>query len=198
MTTQQSFIPNDHCHAVELLREFFGERAAQLYETHGRSLARIVAESRESIEPGMRLLARAHAIAEAAAVELAAQRDVLASPEVVTQFLKLRFAGQEFESFVVLFLDSQNRLIAAEESFRGTLAQTSVYPREIVKRALRHNAAAIICSHCHPSGCCEPSRADEFLTSTLKSALGMVDVHVLDHILIAGGQHMSFAQRGLI
>ena len=147
MTTQQSFIPNDHHRAVTLLREFFGDRAAQLYDTHGRSLARILATARESLEPSMRLLAGAHAIAEAAAVELAAQRNSLTSPEAVTQFLQLRFAGQEFESFVVLFLDSQNRLIAAEELFRGTLAQTSVYPREIVKRALHHNAAAIICSH---------------------------------------------------
>jgi DNA repair protein RadC len=193
-----SLIPNDHSRAVELLREFFGDRAEQVYDAHGRSLARVLVEARESLEPGMRLLGRAHAIAEAAAVELTAARDVMSSPDAATQFLKLRFAGQEFETFVVLFLDTQNALLAVEELFRGTLSQTSVYPREIVKRALRHNAASIICSHCHPSGCCEPSRSDELLTGALKAALGLVDVRVLDHIVVAGGQHVSFAQRGLL
>jgi DNA repair protein RadC len=100
--------------------------------------------------------------------------------------------------FVVLFLDSQHRLIAADELFRGTLAQTSVYPREVVKAALAHNAAAVILAHNHPSGVAEPSRADEYLTATLKSALALVDVRVLDHLIVGHGQVVSLAERGLL
>jgi DNA repair protein RadC len=97
-----------------------------------------------------------------------------------------------------LFLDAQNRLIAAEELFRGTLTQTSVYPREILKRALHHNAAAVILAHNHPSGVTEPSRADELLTRALREALQQVDVRVLDHLIVAGHQSLSFAERGLL
>jgi DNA repair protein RadC len=100
--------------------------------------------------------------------------------------------------FLVVFLDAQNRLIAAEEMFRGTLTQTSVYPREIVKRSLAHNAAAVIFAHNHPSGLAEPSRADELLTSTLKQALALVDVKVLDHFVVGVASALSFAERGLL
>lgn len=123
---------------------------------------------------------------------------VLSAPEAVRDFLRLRFAGQEHESFVVLFMDAQNRLIAAKELFRGTLTQTSVYPREIIKEALRQNAGAVIFSHNHPSGLAEPSRADELLTTSLKQALALVDVKVLDHFIVAGATTLSFAERGLI
>lgn len=127
------------------------------------------------------------------------QRDcVLTSPASVRDYLRLFFAGQEHESFAVLFLDAQNRLIAADELFRGTLTQTSVYPREVVKAALRHNAGATIFSHNHPSGVAEPSRADEILTGELKKALALVDVRVLDHFIVAGAEVLSFAERGLI
>lgn len=122
----------------------------------------------------------------------------LNSPGSVRDYLRLIFAGQEYESFVVLFLDAQNRLIVAKELFRGTLTQTSVYPREIVKEALRHNAAALIFSHNHPSGVPEPSRADEQLTSSLKQALSLVDVKVLDHFIVAGAATLSFAERGML
>lgn len=122
----------------------------------------------------------------------------LSSPASVRDYLRLHFAGQEHESFVVMFLDAQNRLIASEELFRGTLTQTSVYPREIVKEALRRNAAALIFAHNHPSGIAEPSRADEMLTNSLKQALALVDVRVLDHFIIAGATTLSFAERGLI
>jgi DNA repair protein RadC len=188
----------EHERAVTLLRAFFGDEAVELFNSHGQSLARVLHAARESNDPRMWLLGQAHAIAEAAALEEAMQRDVLSSPEVVTQFLHLHFAGQPHESFVLLYLDAANRLIAAEELFRGTLAQTSVYPREVVKRVLHHNAAAVICSHCHPSGMCEPSRADEYLTTALKQALVLVDVRLLDHIVIAGNGHVSFATRGLL
>jgi DNA repair protein RadC len=102
------------------------------------------------------------------------------------------------EVFVVVFLDAQHRVVASEELFRGTLTQTSVYPREVVKRALHHNAAAVILAHNHPSGVAEPSRADEALTAALKQALGLVDVRVLDHFVVAGDGALSFAERGLL
>jgi len=123
---------------------------------------------------------------------------LLSSPASVRDYLRLHFAGQEHESFVVLFLDAQNRLVVAEELFRGTLTQTSVYPREIVKAALRHNAAAVIFAHNHPSGLPEPSRADEMLTVSLKQALSLIDVKVLDHFIVANSATLSFAERGLL
>lgn len=125
-------------------------------------------------------------------------RCVLTAPGAVRDFLRIHFAGQEHETFVVLFLDAQNRLIATEELFRGTLTQTSVYPREVVKAALKANAGAVIFSHNHPSGVAEPSRADELLTQNLKQALGLVDVKVLDHFVVAGAATISFAERGLL
>jgi len=125
-------------------------------------------------------------------------RPIFASPSAVSEFLKIHFAGRQYESFVVLFLDAQNRLIEADEMFRGTLTQTSVYPREIVKAALQKNAASVVFSHNHPSGSTQPSRADEALTQTLKAALGLVDVKVLDHIIVAGPWALSFAEKGLI
>lgn len=122
----------------------------------------------------------------------------LNSPGSVRDYLRVIFAGQEYESFVVLFLDAQNRLIACNEMFRGTLTQTSVYPREIVKESLRLNAAAVILAHNHPSGVAEPSRADELLTASLKQTLSLVDVKVLDHFVVAGATTQSFAERGLL
>ena len=122
----------------------------------------------------------------------------LTSPQAVRDYLRLRIANHEHEVFVALFLDSQNRLIAAEELFRGTLAQTSVYPREVVKAALKHNAAAVIFSHNHPSGVAEPSRADELLTTALKQALALVDIRTLDHFVVGGTSIISFAERGLV
>ena len=125
-------------------------------------------------------------------------RDALTSPKAVRDYLRLALGGREQEVFVVLLLDAQHRVIATEELFRGTLTQTSVYPREVVKCALRHNAAAVIFAHNHPSGVAEPSHADEILTRSLKSALALVDVQVLDHFIVAGTRTMSFAERGLI
>ena len=100
--------------------------------------------------------------------------------------------------FLALFLDSQNRLLAARELFRGTLAQTSVYPREVVKAALAHNAAGLVFAHNHPSGVAEPSRADELLTQSLRQALALVDIRTLDHFVVAGTRVVSFAERGLL
>jgi DNA repair protein RadC len=122
-------------------------------------------------------------------------RDALASPGAVRDYLRLALAGLPHEAFVAVFLDSQNRAIAVEELFRGTLTQTSVYPREVVRAALRHNAAALILAHNHPSGVAEPSQADRLLTGALQRALALVDVRVLDHIIVTGSQTLSFAER---
>ena len=122
----------------------------------------------------------------------------LNSPRAVRDYLVVLLDGRQHEVFVCLFLDAQHRLIHASEMFRGTLTQTSVYPREVVKETLMHNAAAVIFAHNHPSGVAEPSRADELLTQSLKSALDLVDVKVLDHIIVAGAASISFAERGLL
>lgn len=124
--------------------------------------------------------------------------DAMNSPQAVKDFLTLHFAGQEYESFVAIFLDAQHRVIKASELFRGTLTQTSVYPREIVKASLKHNCAAVIFAHNHPSGATEPSQSDRMLTDALKQALALVDVRVLDHFVVASNKTMSFAERGMI
>ena len=126
-------------------------------------------------------------------------RDTFANPGKVRDWLRLKLATRQHEVFMALWLDAQNRLIKADELFSGSLTQTSVYPREVVKTALAHNAAAVILAHNHPSGASEPSRADEILTRTLKDALAMVDVKLLDHFIVAGNATpLSFAERGLL
>lgn len=145
--------------------------------------------------------AQVQAVAEIArrALEEDVRRDTLLNaPDKVRQYLRFWIGHLPHEVFVALFLDAQNRLLTAEELFRGTLTQTSVYPREIVKQALRHNAAALIFAHNHPSGVAEPSRADELLTTGLRQALALVDVRVLDHVVVAGNTTVSFAERGLL
>ena len=122
----------------------------------------------------------------------------LSAPENVRRYLQLLFTNQTHESFVVLFLDVRNRLIVAETLFRGTLTHTSVYPREVVKAALRHNAASVILSHNHPSGKSDPSPADCALTKALQQALALIDVRVLDHFIVAGPEVLSFAERGIL
>ena len=137
-------------------------------------------------------------LARRALAEQMRSSDNLGSPEAVRRYLRLLLEHQPVEVFTGLFLDAQNRLIAAEALFSGTLTQTSVYPREVVKHALRHNAASVIFAHNHPSGVAEPSRADENLTQALKQALALVDVRVLDHFVVGRGELMSFAERGLL
>jgi DNA repair protein RadC len=126
------------------------------------------------------------------------ERAVFASPEAVKQYLQLHLGAKAHEVFAVLFLDVQNRLLAMEELFRGTLTQTSVYPREVVLRALHHQCAAVVLAHNHPSGSVQPSRADEALTQSLKAALALVDVRVLDHVIVGAGDTLSMAERGLV
>jgi DNA repair protein RadC len=120
------------------------------------------------------------------------------SPKAVRQYLQLMLGGRAYESFAVLFLDVKNRLISSEELFRGTLDQASVYPREVLKSALKHNAAAVILAHNHPSGSCEPSSADRQLTSKLQQALQLIDIRVLDHFIVANPHVYSFAEHGLL
>lgn len=124
--------------------------------------------------------------------------DTFATPDAVKHYLQLRLAGEGCEHFAALYLNAQNRLIAFEVLASGTLTQTSVFPREVVRAALAHHAAAIVFAHNHPSGNVQPSRADEALTQALKSALALVDVRVLDHVIVAPGQALSMAERGLI
>jgi DNA repair protein RadC len=124
--------------------------------------------------------------------------ELLSSPAAVTRYLRLLLANRPHESFIVLFLDVKNRLIACEELFRGTLTQACVYPREVVKAALSHNAASVLLAHNHPSGSPEPSTADRTLTHTLKQALSLVDIRILDHFIVAGPHVYSFAERGEI
>lgn len=123
---------------------------------------------------------------------------VFDSPQRVKDYLALHLAGRAQEVFAVMFLDGQHRLLRLEEMFTGTLTQTSVYPREVVRRALALNAGAVVLAHNHPSGVAEPSRADEYLTATLKSALALVDVRVLDHLVVGQGHVVSLAERGLV
>ena len=178
---------------AEQLLDGFGGVAGLLHAEAGE-LERI-----KGLGPAKRteLVAVLELARRALAQELKA-RPAFESPEQVKHYLRLQLGARPHEVFAVLFLDAQNRLLALDELFRGSLTQTSVYPREVVKRALSHNAAAVILSHNHPSGLAEPSKADEYLTQTLKSALALVDVQVLDHIVVGRDQAVSFAERGLL
>jgi DNA repair protein RadC len=137
-------------------------------------------------------------LARRAVAQRLQERTVLADPAAVKQFLQLNLAHRKHEVFMVCFLDAQNKLIEAEELFQGTLSQTSVYPREVVLKALHHHAAAVVLAHNHPSGSVQPSPADLALTQTLRAALGLVDVRVLDHIIVGPGEALSMAEQGLL
>lgn len=169
------------------LNRLFAASPAEFSAVHGMGPAKYV-QLQAVLEMSRRALA-----------EEMVQGNAFASPGAVRDYLRLHLAGRPHEVFFALWLDAQNRLIAAEELFCGTLTQTSVYPREVVKKALGHNAAAVVLAHNHPSGLAEPSRADELLTRELKQALALVDVRVLDHFIVAGqSQPLSFAERGLL
>ena len=137
-------------------------------------------------------------LARRALVQQLTQKPLFNTPQAVRDYLQLQLGGLHHEVFAVLFLDSQHRLIALEEMFRGTLTQTSVYPREVVKQALTLNASSVVLAHNHPSGTAQPSRADEALTHTLKAALALVDVRVLDHFVVTTSQAVSMAELGLV
>jgi len=137
-------------------------------------------------------------MARRALAETLRSGDALGAPGAVRDYLRLTLAHREHEVFLAVLLDAQNRVLACDELFRGTLTQTSVYPREVVKCSLAHNAAAVIFAHNHPSGVAEPSHADQVLTQSLKQALALLDIKVLDHFIVAGSAALSFAERGLI
>lgn len=137
-------------------------------------------------------------LARRATAQQLKEREVFQSPETIKFYLQLHLAHKAHEVFAVLFLDAQHRLIAMEELFRGTLCQTSVYPREVVMRALQLDAASVVLAHNHPSGTVQPSRNDEALTQTLKSALALIDVRVLDHVIVAPGSALSMAEKGML
>ena len=137
-------------------------------------------------------------LARRALAEQLRTQPVFETPGAVKDYVQLQLGQRPHEVFAALFLDSQHRLIALEELFRGTLSQTSVYPREVALRALHHHAAAVVLAHNHPSGSVQPSRADEVLTQTLKTALGLLDVRVLDHVIVGPGQALSMAEQGLL
>jgi DNA repair protein RadC len=143
-------------------------------------------------------LRAAYELARRALEETAGAGDVLSSPQAVRRYLQFSLGHRPHEIFVAVWLDAQHRVLKAQELFAGTLSQTSVFPREVVKDALRHNAAAVIFAHNHPSGVAEPSQADQILTETLKRALDLVDVKVLDHFVVGRGAATSFAERGIL
>jgi len=144
------------------------------------------------------LFAAAMELARRSAEERIREAKGLTSPGAVRDYLRLAIGGRPHEVFLCIWLDAQHRVIKFDELFRGTLTQTSVYPREVVKMALQNNAAAVIFAHNHPSGVAQPSQADELLTANLREALALIEVKVLDHFIIAGNQAISFAERGLL
>lgn len=185
-----------HLSDRDLVVRLIGTKAT---EKHYRgSLASLFHDPHLGPLPPKRLFVAKELVTRLLAEDLRREIITLSSPRNVHLYLLASYIGQEHESFRVLFLNAQNRLIASEELFRGTLTQTSVYPREIVKQALRHNASAVILAHNHPSGVAEPSRADELITQSLKQALALVDVKVLDHFVVAGSAVVSLAERGVV
>ncbi len=181
--------------AVELARELLGRFGgiAGLLAAGGR-----LREVKGLGEAKSAQLAAALELAQRSLKERLAAGTALTSPGAVRDYLRLALASRPHEVFVCLWLDAQHRIVRFDELFRGTLTQTSVYPREIVKAALAANAAAVIFAHNHPSGAAQPSKADELLTRELKDALALVEVKVLDHFIVAGHQALSFAERGLL
>ena len=184
--------------AVDLARELIQRFDGSLSSLAEASLNELASVSGIGMAKAAQLKA-SFELARRALTQQMTARDTFANPGKVRDWLRLKLATRQHEVFMALWLDAQNRLIKADELFSGSLTQTSVYPREVVKTALAHNAAAVILAHNHPSGVSEPSRADEMLTKTLKEALAMVDVKLLDHFIVAGNATpLSFAERGLL
>ena len=178
--------------AKTLLQEFKG--LAGLLAARPQDLQRV-----KGLGPAKRAeIVAVMELARRASAQELSQASVFNSPSQLKRYAALHLAQLEHESFSVLYLDAHHRLMEMQTLFRGTLSQASVYPREVVKEALARNAAALVLAHNHPSGIAEPSRADEYLTQTLKSALKLVDIRVLDHLVVGQGEVVSFAERGLL
>lgn len=177
---------------LELLEKLIGvEEARRLY---AGSLGPLFRDTNGN--DAYPVLAAAHELVKRYVAEGLNREVILTSPGLVAEYLRVHFAGLEHETFVGLFLDTQHRLLAIEQLASGTIDGASVYPREVVKRALHHNAAALIFAHNHPSGVAEPSTADKALTTRLQGALAVVDIRVLDHLVVAGHNSVSLAERG--
>ena len=168
------------------LTQLFAAGEAEFCEIHGMGQAKFV-QLQAIVEMARRALQ-----------EEMRSGDALNSPRAVREYLQLLLRARQQEVFIAIYLDAQHRVIASEDLFQGTLTQTSVYPREVVKRALHHNAAAMIFAHNHPSGVAEPSQSDQLLTDALKQAMQLVDVRVLDHFIVAGAGCLSFAEKGML
>jgi len=194
-----------NCSTPELLAVLVGRRTASklsrmplsvLFEI--RTNRQLVSENLTPYAADPIISAAKELIARARAEEISINPISFSNPDTVKNYLRLALGGRQQKIFMVLFLDSQNRLIVSEELFHGTLTQTSVYPREVVKCALANNSASVMLAHNHPSGLSEPSQADKLLTTALKQALALVDIRVLDHIVIGEQEALSFAERGLL
>jgi DNA repair protein RadC len=207
LTEGAETLPNADLLAVLLHTGVRGKSAVDLgRELLARfgSITRLLAAGPELLE--IKGLGQAKTAQFAAAIELARramaeelkERSALTSPGAVRDYLRVALGHRRHEVFVCIWLDAQHRVMGIEEAFEGTLTQTSVYPREIVQSALRRNAAAVIFAHNHPSGVAQPSQSDELLTRSLKEALALIEVRVLDHFVVAGNQAISFAERGLL
>lgn len=184
--------------AVDLARDLLKRFDGRLADLAEASMPELATVSGIGIAKAAQLKASFELARRALSQEMTC-RDTFTSPATVRRWLQLKLGSRPHEVFMALWLNSQNQLLKAEELFTGSLTQTSVYPREVVKTALSHNAAAVILAHNHPSGVCEPSAADEMLTRSLKNALAMVDVKVLDHFIVAGNHPpLSFAERGIL
>ena len=180
---------------LELLSRLLGKRTAK--RVYRGSLTELFAGDTVPEEVRSQLRA-SHQLVERWMLEDMRQQPLLANPRIVRELLSVHFAGQERETFACLFVDNRHRLLTFETLFLGTIDGASVHPREIVKRALQTNAAAVILTHNHPSGVAEPSQADELITARIRDALALVDIRVLDHLVVGGTTVTSFAERGLI
>jgi DNA repair protein RadC len=183
---------------LNALRTLFGARAASsLYKRTGGRASQVLEEARATYGRGWDAIRAVHTLTEQAFLETSAA-EIIDSPAKAASFLTSKLAGIGYEVFTVLFLNAKQRIVACEELFRGTLTQTSVYPREVVRRALTLNSSCVILCHNHPSGETTASRADQILTRELQAALKLIDVQVLDHIIVAAGNSSSMAQLGLL
>lgn len=188
-------MPETDARTIDLLRQIVGlKKAKRLYQ----GLLGPIFDPKDARSDDHAPLLAARELVRRWLEEELRHQPVLTSPQNVSDYLKLHFAGKEQEIFAALFLDNRHRLIATENLFYGTIDGSSVHPREVVKRALEHNCAAVIVTHNHPSGVSEPSQADELITCRLKEALALVDIRLLDHVVVGCATVTSFAERGLL
>ncbi len=192
--------PDDlrHVPIETLLQVFYADEAGDALAAHGGSLRRLLHEPRAKYRASQHTLRTAQEIVRRSLIEEMRERVALTAPSAVREYLLSHYAGFQEERFLAVWLDNQNRAICIEELFRGTIGATAVYPREVVRHALAHNAAGVVFAHNHPSGLSEPSAADQAITSALKRALDLIDVRVLDHFVVGEGVLMSFAERGML